>query len=71
MKIVSNIKDGEELSWKDVKDMKYTWQAVQETLRMSPPVFGSFREAIVDIEYKGYTIPKGWKVSHSSSLNFK
>ncbi|GLJ43491.1 hypothetical protein SUGI_0904250 [Cryptomeria japonica] len=62
MKIMSNIKDGEEIGWKDVKDMKYTWQAVQETLRMNPPVFGTFREAIVDIHYKGYTIPKGWKI---------
>ncbi|GLJ43485.1 hypothetical protein SUGI_0904180 [Cryptomeria japonica] len=62
MRILSNTKDGEEISLNDIKDMKYTWQAVQETLRMNPPVFGTFREAIVDIDYKGYTIPKGWKI---------
>ncbi|GLJ43136.1 hypothetical protein SUGI_0895310 [Cryptomeria japonica] len=62
MAIVTNKKDGEEISWEDLKDMKYTWQALQETLRMNPPLFGSFREAITDIDYKGYTIPKGWKI---------
>ncbi|GLJ34481.1 hypothetical protein SUGI_0693520 [Cryptomeria japonica] len=56
------IKDGEEISWTDLNDMKYTWQAAQETLRMNPPHFGTFREAITDIDYKGYTIPKGWKI---------
>ncbi|GLJ43486.1 hypothetical protein SUGI_0904190 [Cryptomeria japonica] len=62
MRIMLNIKDGEEISWNDLKDMKYTWQAVQETLRMNPPIFGTFREAIVDIDCKGYTIPKGWEI---------
>ncbi|KAH9306138.1 hypothetical protein KI387_010542, partial [Taxus chinensis] len=60
LEILNNIKDGEEINWKDLKAMKYTWQAVQETLRMFPPVFAMFRKAIVDIDYDGYTIPKGW-----------
>ncbi|KAH9296813.1 hypothetical protein KI387_028495, partial [Taxus chinensis] len=60
--ILGNKKEGEEISWNDLKAMKYTWQVVQETLRMFPPVFGSFREAITDIHYDGYTIPKGWKI---------
>ncbi|GLJ35198.1 hypothetical protein SUGI_0708430 [Cryptomeria japonica] len=62
MEIIRNKKDGEEINWADLKDMTYTWQSVQETLRMIPPVFGTFREAITDIDYKGYTIPKGWKI---------
>ncbi|KAH9297117.1 hypothetical protein KI387_028799, partial [Taxus chinensis] len=62
LRILSNKKEGEEISLKDLKDMKYTWQVVQETLRMFPPLFGSFRKAITDIHYDGYTIPKGWKV---------
>ncbi|KAH9299004.1 hypothetical protein KI387_030686 [Taxus chinensis] len=60
--ILGNKKDREEISWKDLKDMKYTWQAVQETLRMFPPVYGYIREALTDIDYDGYTIPKGWRI---------
>eukprot|EP01018_Ginkgo_biloba_P025239 Gb_30307 [translate_table: standard] len=53
---------GEVVTWQETKNMKYTWQVLQETLRMFPPGFGTFRRAIVDIEYNGYTIPKGWKL---------
>ncbi|KAH9296897.1 hypothetical protein KI387_028579 [Taxus chinensis] len=60
--IVGNKKEGEEISWNDLKAMKYTWQVVQETMRMLPPVFGSYRKAITDIHYDGYTIPKGWNI---------
>nr|ATG29968.1 CYP725A23 [Taxus chinensis] len=60
--IVANKREGEEISWKDLKAMKYTWQVVQETLRMFPPLFGSFRKAMVDIDYDGNTIPKGWMI---------
>ncbi|KAL2483479.1 Cytochrome [Forsythia ovata] len=42
--------------------MKYTWQVARESMRIFPPIFGSFRKAIDDIEYDGYTIPRGWKV---------
>ncbi|KAH9297155.1 hypothetical protein KI387_028837, partial [Taxus chinensis] len=59
--ILSNKEEGEEISWKDVKAMKYTWQAVQETLRMISPVIGILRKAMTDIHYDGYTIPKGWQ----------
>ncbi|KAH9299006.1 hypothetical protein KI387_030688, partial [Taxus chinensis] len=62
LEILYNKKDGEEISWKDLKAMKFTWQAAQETLRMFPPVYGIFRMALTDIHYDGYTIPKGWKI---------
>ncbi|KAH9299005.1 hypothetical protein KI387_030687 [Taxus chinensis] len=62
LEILRNKKDGEDISWADLKDMKYTWQAVQETLRMFPPVYGNFRKALTDIHYDGYTIPKGWRI---------
>lgn len=62
MQILSSKGDGEQITWKDTKKMKYTLQVVQETLRMFPPIYGTFRRAIVDIEYCGFTIPKGWKL---------
>ena len=43
--------------------MKDTWQVARESMRLFPPIFGSFRKAITDIEYEGFTIPKGWKVN--------
>ncbi|PIN05456.1 Cytochrome P450 CYP4/CYP19/CYP26 subfamily [Handroanthus impetiginosus] len=52
----------ETLTFEDTKMMNYTWQVARESMRLFPPIFGSFRKAIHDIEYNGYTIPRGWKV---------
>nr|ATG29959.1 CYP725A20 [Taxus chinensis] len=60
--ILSTKMEGEDISWKDLREMKYTWQIVQETLRMFPPSFGTFRKALSDIHYDGYIIPKGSKL---------
>ncbi|CAN1351798.1 Taxadiene 5-alpha hydroxylase [Linum perenne] len=50
--------------------MKYTWEVARESMRLFPPIFGSFRKAIQDIEFEGFIIPKGWKVKapHFASL---
>ncbi|KAD3641978.1 hypothetical protein E3N88_31202 [Mikania micrantha] len=53
---------GEDLTLEDVKNMEYTWQVARETMRLCPPIFGSYRKAIMDIEFEGFIIPKGWKV---------
>lgn len=53
---------GETLTLDDIKKMTYSWQVARESMRLFPPIFGSFRKAIVDIDYQGFTIPKGWKV---------
>jgi len=48
--------------------MRFTWRVALETLRMIPPIFGSFRRALEDIEVNGYVIPKGWQVFWASSV---
>ncbi|XP_024994741.1 taxadiene 5-alpha hydroxylase-like [Cynara cardunculus var. scolymus] len=60
--IARNRKPGEVLTFDDVKKMEYTWQVARETMRLCPPIFGSFRKATSDIDFEGFTIPKGWKV---------
>lgn len=64
--IMSNKRHGESLTIEDTKKMKYTWQVARESMRLFPPIFGSFRKAVADIEYEGFTIPRGWKVLHLS-----
>ncbi|KAI3812278.1 hypothetical protein L1987_16985 [Smallanthus sonchifolius] len=60
--IAMNKRAGEALTFEDVKKMEYTWQVARETMRLCPPIFGSFRKAITDIDFEGFTIPRGWKV---------
>ncbi|BAT80757.1 Taxadiene 5-alpha hydroxylase [Vigna angularis] len=60
--IISNKNRGENLTMEDIKKMKYTWQVARESMRLFPPIFGSFRKAVTDIEYEGFVIPRGWKM---------
>ncbi|KAK2634972.1 hypothetical protein Ddye_029764 [Dipteronia dyeriana] len=52
----------EGLEWSDYKSMPFTQCVVNETLRVANIISGVFRRAMTDIDIKGYTIPKGWKV---------
>ncbi|CAM6059987.1 unnamed protein product [Sphagnum tenellum] len=69
-------KVGDLLCWDDTRKMKYTWQVIQESMRIEPILTFATRETLKEIEYGGFTIPKGWKVawsgplSHSSSQFF-
>ncbi|KAB2082637.1 hypothetical protein ES319_A05G211400v1 [Gossypium barbadense] len=50
------------LSWSHTRNMPITYKVILETLRMASIISFTFREAVADVEYKGYLIPKGWKV---------
>ncbi|KAM0995797.1 hypothetical protein ACFX13_005939 [Malus domestica] len=74
MDIIGKREEGAEnrLTWAEIQKMKYTWRVAQELMRIIPPVFGSFRKALKDIEYGGYDIPKGWQVfwvAHGTHMN--
>ncbi|CAK7357270.1 unnamed protein product [Dovyalis caffra] len=50
------------LTWADTKKMPITSRVIQETLRVASILSFTFREAVEDVQYEGYLIPKGWKV---------
>jgi len=70
-----NKQKGQLLTWEDLAKMSYTWRIAQD-LRMFPPVFGCFRQAVKDKEYNGYLIPffflslRCFRAQHLSKLFF-
>ncbi|KAL3592626.1 hypothetical protein D5086_011266 [Populus alba] len=68
--IMSKRKPVEHLTLEDMK-MKHTRQVARESLRLFPPIFGSFRKAIVDIECEGFTIPEGFRGQHTAPTTMK
>ncbi|KAL8141661.1 hypothetical protein V2J09_014693 [Rumex salicifolius] len=50
------------VTWKEYKSMTFTFQIINETLRLANIAPLMFRKALKDINFKGYTIPKGWRV---------
>ncbi|KAL6195533.1 hypothetical protein ACLB2K_031152 [Fragaria x ananassa] len=49
-------------TWDDTRRMPMTNQVIQETLRTASILSFTFREAVEDVEFEGYFIPRGWKV---------
>jgi ent-kaurenoic acid hydroxylase len=74
--LLSKSKNGELVTSDDISKLKYTNKVVEETIRMANVAATVFRTATRDVEYKGYRIPKGWKVMlwvrylHTNSENF-
>nr|GMC50454.1 abscisic acid 8'-hydroxylase 4-like [Ipomoea batatas] len=56
------VEETRHLTWRNTREMPITHKVVLETLRKSSIISFTFREAVEDVEYKGYLIPKGWKV---------
>ncbi|KAK8592140.1 hypothetical protein V6N13_062726 [Hibiscus sabdariffa] len=52
----------EALEWSDYKSMTFTQCVINETLRVANIISGVFRRTMTDVNIKGYTIPKDWKV---------
>ncbi|KAI4315373.1 hypothetical protein L6164_028189 [Bauhinia variegata] len=50
------------VTWKEYKSMTFTFQVINETVRLANIVPGIFRKALREINFKGYTIPAGWAV---------
>ncbi|XP_031387717.1 abscisic acid 8'-hydroxylase 2 isoform X1 [Punica granatum] len=50
------------LTWEDTRQMPLTNRVIQETLRAASILSFTFREAVEDVEFEGYFIPKGWKI---------
>ncbi|XP_050227056.1 abscisic acid 8'-hydroxylase CYP707A1-like [Mercurialis annua] len=57
-----NDEGNQALNWNQTRNMPFTYKVVLESLRMASIISFTFREAVADVEYKGYLIPKGWKV---------
>ncbi|CAM6107189.1 unnamed protein product [Calypogeia fissa] len=53
---------GSPLTWEHTRKMHLTHQVIQETLRYPTILQFTARAALQDVEYKGYLIPKGWRV---------
>ncbi|KAK1309549.1 Abscisic acid 8'-hydroxylase 4 [Acorus calamus] len=58
----ANKEGNRSLTWVQTKSMQVTYKVIMEALRVASIISFTFREAVADVEYKGYLIPKGWKV---------
>jgi steroid 22-alpha-hydroxylase len=50
------------LNWDDYRKMHFTQHVISETLRLCNPISLAWRQAVEDISFHGYVVPKGWKV---------
>ncbi|KAG9439160.1 hypothetical protein H6P81_019325 [Aristolochia fimbriata] len=50
------------IDWNDYKSMQFTRAVIYETMRLATIVNGVLRKTTQEMEMKGFTIPKGWKI---------
>ncbi|XXG48729.1 hypothetical protein AAC387_Pa02g3095 [Persea americana] len=50
------------IDWNDYRSMSFTRAVILETMRIATIVNGVLRKTTQDMEMKGFTIPKGWKI---------
>ena len=60
---VESVTGGDPPTLADLPALEYTEQVIQETLRLYPPAYAVFREALDDVAIGGYRVPEGTKVS--------
>ncbi|CAL9014708.1 unnamed protein product [Prunus brigantina] len=60
--IRQNKKDGEFLNWEDYKKMDFSHYVIYEAMRCGNVVKFVHRKALVDVKFKEFVIPSGWKV---------
>nr|UHB15515.1 cytochrome P450 [Paris polyphylla] len=61
--IVTNREDPDSgITWDEYKSMAFTFQVINETVRLANIAPGIFRKTLKDIKINGYTIPAGWGV---------
>ncbi|EHA8588858.1 abscisic acid 8'-hydroxylase 3 [Cocos nucifera] len=58
----TNVYGNQPLTWTQTRSMVLTHRVILESLRMASIISFTFREAVVDVDFNGYLIPKGWKV---------
>ncbi|KAK1293513.1 Ent-kaurenoic acid oxidase 1 [Acorus calamus] len=68
---------GDFITMEDISQLKYTAKVVEETIRLANIAPVLFRAVTRDVDYRGYRIPKGWKVAvwirsiHTDPKNFE
>ncbi|KAI3460653.1 hypothetical protein Pfo_017316 [Paulownia fortunei] len=71
MEIAKTKSPDELFTWEDIEKMKYSLNVARESLTLTPPAQGAFRETITELTYAGFTIPKTFGTVHSSHKNPK